>query len=148
MPVMANTDQVEAKKNPKCPFCNPVPGRIIMKNELAYALWDVNPVSRGHTLIIPFRHVPSFFDTTSEERAAIMDIAVAHRSRLDTRYQPAGYNLGVNVGQAAGQLIMHVHFHLVPRYTGDSHGQGSGLRHVIPRPCIVQKTFTDYSHEE
>ncbi len=141
---MADKNQAEVHTIHKCPFCNPIPGRVILENELAYALWDVNPVSRGHTLIIPFRHVPSFFDTTPEERAAIMEIVVAHRSRLDTRYNPAGYNLGVNVGQAAGQLIMHVHFHLIPRYTGDSHGQGSGLRHVSPRPCIVQRTLPEF----
>ncbi|MDD1717610.1 MAG: HIT family protein [Methanoregulaceae archaeon] len=143
--MMAHTDPMEGKKNHKCPFCDPPRERIIVKNDLAYALWDVNPVSRGHTLIIPFRHVASFFDTTPEERSAIMDISVVHRTTLDSRYNPAGYNLGVNAGQAAGQLIMHVHFHLIPRYRGDSQGRGSGLRHVIPKPCGVQKTLTEYA---
>ncbi len=142
---MVRSDPVDVSKNRKCPFCNPPFERIIVKNDLAFALWDVNPVSRGHTLIIPFRHVASFFDMTPEERNAIMEIAVVQHNSLDSRYHPAGYNLGVNAGEAAGQLIMHVHFHLIPRYRGDSQGLGSGLRHVIPRPCDVQKTLPEYS---
>ncbi len=129
----------------KCPFCEPVPERILVKNNLAYAIWDINPVTKGHTLIIPFRHVPSFFETTPDERAAFNELAVIHHQSLEVRYHPAGYNFGVNVGEAAGQLIMHVHLHLIPRYRGDSGGLGSGLRHVIPKSCEYQKTLKEYN---
>jgi diadenosine tetraphosphate (Ap4A) HIT family hydrolase len=93
----------------------------------------VDPVSRGHTLLIPFRHVPAFFETTPEEQQALLALAAVAKEELDLRYHPAGYNRGVNIGMAAGQAVQHVHLHLVPRYPGDAHGQGSGMRHVIPR---------------
>jgi diadenosine tetraphosphate (Ap4A) HIT family hydrolase len=127
-----------------CPFCNPAAEHIMSRNELAYVQPDINPVSRGHMLIIPFRHVSSFFDVTREEQAAILALVHGLKEHLDTRYHPTGYNIGVNVGEAAGQTIMHVHFHLIPRYTGDARGQRSGLRHVIPKPCVWQRKISDF----
>jgi diadenosine tetraphosphate (Ap4A) HIT family hydrolase len=127
-----------------CPFCKPDPERIVSRNDHAYVQPDINPVSRGHMLIIPFRHVSSFFDTTREEQDAILDLILGVRETLDTRYHPSGFNIGVNVGQAAGQAIMHVHFHLIPRYTGDARGERSGLRHVIPKPCVWQRKISDF----
>jgi diadenosine tetraphosphate (Ap4A) HIT family hydrolase len=127
-----------------CPFCKPDPERIVSRNDHAYVQPDINPVSRGHMLIIPFRHVSSFFDTTREEQDAILDLILGVKEILDTRYHPSGYNIGVNVGQAAGQAIMHVHFHLIPRYTGDARGERSGLRHVIPKPCVWQRKISDF----
>lgn len=73
-----------------------------------------------------------------------MDLIPGVKEILDNRYHPSGYNIGVNVGQAAGQAIMHVHFHLIPRYTGDSRGERSGLRHVIPKPCVWQRKILDF----
>ena len=127
----------------KCPFCEIPPGRIVLKNELCFATWDINPVSKGHMLLIPFRHVANFFETTEKEREALMNLVFAARELLDARYKPAGYNFGVNVGEAAGQLIMHVHFHLIPRYQGDTKS-GSGLRHVITKPCVRKPKLSEF----
>ena len=127
-----------------CPFCKPDQERIVSRNDHAYVQPDINPVSRGHMLIIPFRHVSSFFDTTREEQAAILDLILDLKEHLDTRHHPTGYNIGVNVGEAAGQAIMHVHFHMIPRYTGDARGHRSGLRHVIPEPCVWQRKISDF----
>jgi diadenosine tetraphosphate (Ap4A) HIT family hydrolase len=127
-----------------CPFCKPDEERIVSRNNLAYVQPDINPVSRGHMLVIPYRHVPVFFDTTREEQDAILDLILVTKEHLNTRYHPSGYNIGVNVGVAAGQAIMHVHFHIIPRYTGDARGQRSGLRHVIPKPCVWQRKISDF----
>jgi diadenosine tetraphosphate (Ap4A) HIT family hydrolase len=88
--------------------------------------------------------VADFFETTPEEQRALLALASQVKGELDRRYRPAGYNLGVNVGTAAGQAVPHVHFHLVPRYPGDARGQGSGMRHVIPRIRETQEKLTGY----
>ncbi|MDD1647198.1 MAG: HIT family protein [Methanomicrobiales archaeon] len=128
----------------RCPFCTIPRERIFAQNELCFATWDVNPVSKGHTLLIPFRHVADFFQTTPEEQRALLALSGQVKEVLDRRHHPAGYNLGVNVGAAAGQAVPHVHFHLVPRYPGDARGQGSGMRHVIPGSRETQAKLTGY----
>ena len=113
-----------------CPFCNSP--SFVASNALAYALPDRYPVNPGHTLIVPFRHVASFFDTTLEERAAMQQLVDEIKILLDRRYRPDGYNLGVNVGDAAGQTVAHVHIHVIPRYAGDTAMPRGGVRAVIP----------------
>ena len=116
-----------------CPFCNPAPEDIVLKNDLCYARHDIHPVSPGHLLVIPFRHVASYFDTTTEERMALARLIDDCRTLTDRERHPDGYNIGVNVGEAAGQNVMHVHIHFIPRYRGDARGHGGGVRRVIPR---------------
>lgn len=108
-----------------CPFCNPAPGDIVAKNNLCYARYDIHPVSPGHLLVIPFRHVGSYFDTTDEERMAIARLIDDCRGLTDRDRRPDGYNIGVNVGEAAGQNVMHVHIHFIPRYRGDASTEGA-----------------------
>ncbi len=116
--------------NDPCRFCSP--REVTRRNALAYCERDSYPVSPGHSLVIPFRHCASFFDLTPEEITACMELLAQERLALEDELNPDGYNVGVNVGAAAGQGIFHVHFHLIPRYTGDSpHSQG-GVRQVIP----------------
>ena len=114
----------------KCIFCNQE--EIILKNELAWARYDKYPVSPGHLLIITKRHVADFFDTTIEERRALNDLLEECKKMLDREYRPDGYNIGVNCGTAAGQTIMHLHIHLIPRYQGDIDNPRGGVRGVIP----------------
>ena len=102
------------------------------ENTLAYAARDTYPVSPGHTLVIPRRHCPDFFDLTPEEMAACMELLVAERSDLSATLGPDGYNVGVNVGPAGGQSIRHVHVHLIPRYAGDHPNPQGGVRQIIP----------------
>jgi diadenosine tetraphosphate (Ap4A) HIT family hydrolase len=118
---------------PGCPFCNPSHRDILLQNDLTYVMADRFPVTRGHLLAIPFRHVPSFFDATPEERSALLDLVLEAKAYTDGRHHPDGYNIGVNVGRAAGQAVMHLHFHIIPRYKGEVKGKTGGMRWVIPR---------------
>jgi len=114
----------------ECPFCEPE--NPIIENDLAYARYDLYPVSPGHMLIITKRHVADFFAATSEERQALHDILEEAKHLLDRDCRPDGYNVGVNCGEAAGQTIMHLHIHLIPRYRGDIDNPRGGVRGVIP----------------
>jgi diadenosine tetraphosphate (Ap4A) HIT family hydrolase len=119
-------------RNDPCPFCAIPAARVIDSNDLAFAVEDAFPVAPGHTLIIVRRHVESFFALTPEEVAAVMELLGRAKGRLDASSGPDGYNIGVNVGRAAGQTVMHVHVHLIPRHVGDVADPRGGIRHVIP----------------
>jgi diadenosine tetraphosphate (Ap4A) HIT family hydrolase len=113
-----------------CLFCDA--SKAILRNEHGYVRFDDFPVNPGHCLIIPFRHVASFFDATPEERAALLALTDQARAIVDERFAPGGYNLGVNIGPIAGQSVMHLHMHLIPRYVGDVENPKGGVRGVIP----------------
>jgi diadenosine tetraphosphate (Ap4A) HIT family hydrolase len=115
-----------------CPFCNPSPEDIVLENDLCYARYDKYPVSPGHLLLIPFRHIPALFDATDEEQIALLALVREAKTLLDGRLHPDGYNVGVNVGTAAGQTVMHLHVHLIPRYAGDVEDPRGGVRGAIP----------------
>jgi diadenosine tetraphosphate (Ap4A) HIT family hydrolase len=114
-----------------CPFCT-LGDRVIASNDLAIAIRDLQPASRGHTLVIPRRHCASFFDLTTAEVLACHALLQHERERLLREDRPDGFNIGVNDGAAAGQSIEHVHLHLIPRYRGDHPDPRGGVRHVIP----------------
>jgi diadenosine tetraphosphate (Ap4A) HIT family hydrolase len=115
-----------------CPFCTVDPDRTIAAAPLAFAIRDGFPISPGHTLIIPRRHVGSWFEATAEEREAIATLLDACKSLLDREFRPAAYNIGVNDGPAAGQTVPHLHVHLIPRYPGDLPDPRGGVRWVLP----------------
>ena len=115
-----------------CPFCNLPPDRILARNEYGGVLRDLYPVSPGHTLVVPRRHVGSFFDLTPEERAGLMALIEGAKAALDAEQRPDAYNLGLNDGPAAGQTVPHCHLHLIPRYAGDVEDPRGGVRWVIP----------------
>lgn len=124
----------EKKRDPNnpCLFCKNPKGLSLVE-ELAYSARDTYAVSPGHTLVIPKRHVASFFDLTPAEVAACMSLIKQEKKRIDGEFKPDGYNIGVNVGAAAGQSIFHVHIHVIPRYLGDVENPQGGVRHVIAR---------------
>lgn len=103
-----------------------------MRNVSAIAFRDAYPVSPGHTLVIPQRHVASLFDTTPDERAAMFELLEMAKRQLQLEFSPAGYNIGINDGPAAGQTVGHLHIHLIPRYPGDRPDPRGGVRWVIP----------------
>lgn len=103
-----------------------------LENELAFAFWDANPVSKGHIIFMTKRHVKDFFETTAEERVAIFELIDKAKSIIDEKYKPTGYNIGMNCGVSAGQTVMHIHVHLIPRYDGDVKDPRGGVRGVIP----------------
>lgn len=116
-----------------CPFCKVESEReIIASSPLSVAFYDGFPVSPGHALIIPRRHVASFFELTQEEQQDLLNLADRVKRIVEERYHPDGYNIGINVGEAAGQSIFHVHMHLIPRYQGDVPNPRGGVRGVIP----------------
>ena len=97
-----------------------------LDNKLAYSARDSYAVSPGHTVVVPKRHVAEVFDLTQDEVAACMDL-------INKEFNPDGYNIGVNIGSAAGQSILHVHIHIIPRYKGDVENPQGGVRHVLPK---------------
>lgn len=115
-----------------CPFCNPVADEIVAKNDLCYACRDRYPVSKGHLLVIPFRHIPDFFSMTVEEKQAVLALVDECKDVIEEEFSPAGYNIGFNVGVAAGQTVMHCHCHVIPRYVGDVKEPRGGVRGVVP----------------
>ena len=116
-----------------CPFCKAESERdIIASSSLSVAFFDGFPVSPGHALIIPRRHVASFFELTQEEQQDLLNLADRVKRIVEERYHPDGYNIGINVGESAGQSIFHVHMHLIPRYKGDVPNPRGGVRGVIP----------------
>ncbi|MDH5183252.1 MAG: HIT family protein [Gammaproteobacteria bacterium] len=121
--------------NPPCPFCslieNDAEDRITAQNMLAVAISDGFPLSDGHTVIVPRRHVGSFFELTQDERDAMFALLELTKLLLDGKYTPDSYNIGINDGPMAGQTIPHCHMHLIPRYTGDVEDPRGGVRWVL-----------------
>lgn len=115
-----------------CPFCNPEPQRVFLRLRHVYALWDGFPVTDGHALIVPYRHVPTWFDAADTERAELFSAIDAVCSIIRERGGIDGFNFGVNVGSAAGQTVPHLHQHVIPRRIGDMPDPRGGVRHVIP----------------
>ena len=116
-----------------CPFCQPLPQeRILAESDIFIAFFDGYPVSEGHALVIPKRHVASLFDLPEPEFQEIWAQVAAIRRLLAERFHPAGFNIGVNDGRAAGQTIGHAHIHIIPRYEGDVPDPRGGVRWVIP----------------
>ena len=119
-----------------CLFC-----QIGQKNKKAlfvaeffhcYVLKDQFPVSNGHLLIIPYEHTENWFTASDSVRADMMQALQLMKELLDIEFSPDGYNIGMNCGVAAGQTIMHLHLHLIPRYIGDIEDAKGGIRGVIP----------------
>ncbi len=115
-----------------CPFCSLPEHRIIDRNDRAVVVRDAYPVTPGHTLVIPARHVASFFDTTADEREALLSLLDGARAQLQAELRPDGFNIGINDGRAAGQTVGHLHIHLIPRYVGDVSDPRGGVRWVQP----------------
>jgi diadenosine tetraphosphate (Ap4A) HIT family hydrolase len=105
---------------------------LILEGRLGYAAWDRHPASDGHFLVIPYRHFASYFDINEEELVELWSLVKQGKAAVEERYKPDGYNIGINVGEAAGQSIYHLHIHVIPRYKGDVENPKGGVRGVIP----------------
>ena len=116
-----------------CFFCKCIKNKEFeIENDLAFAIFDGYPVSKGHLLVITKRHIKDWWETTKEERIAIFDLIDETKKLIDNEYHPDGYNIGMNLGIEAGQTIMHLHIHLIPRYKGDISNPRGGVRGIIP----------------
>lgn len=115
-----------------CFFCKSINNKdFLLENELAVARFDDFPVNNGHLEVITKRHVKDWWQTTLEEKIAIFNLLDEAKKTIDERYNPDGYNIGMNLGEKAGQSIMHLHVHLIPRYEGDVKNPRGGVRTVI-----------------
>jgi diadenosine tetraphosphate (Ap4A) HIT family hydrolase len=123
----------------RCPFCPPREHEVLETHPLAVAIRDSYPLTRGHSLVIPRRHVSSFFELTTDERLAILELLDRSKVMLDSEYAPDAYNIGINDGAAAGQTVMHLHVHLIPRYKGDADDPRGGVRWIFPAKAAYWK---------
>jgi diadenosine tetraphosphate (Ap4A) HIT family hydrolase len=126
-----------------CFMCDVEPAEIVAENELAVAFRDSFPVNPGHTLVVTRRHAATWFDATNDEQVAVLELVAEVKRLLDEELHPDGFNIGVNVGEAAGQTVFHLHVHVIPRFAGDVDDPTGGVRLVVPergnyrRPAFV-----------
>ena len=118
-----------ATEKTTCELCAPTD--VILENALVYVRYDNHPLSRGHVLVVPKRHVADFFEMTAVEQTAIVTLLDQAHRLIQANHAPDGYNIGVNIGKAGGQSRMHVHVHLIPRYAGDVPDPRGGVRCVL-----------------
>jgi diadenosine tetraphosphate (Ap4A) HIT family hydrolase len=124
----------DVRSTEPCTYCAVPADRVLGENEYFVWILDTHPVSPGHSLIVPKRHVESFFETTPTEREALLSLLDQAREQLCRTHAPAGYNIGINEGTAAGQNpFLHLNVHLIPRFTGDTKDPRGGVRWVIPQ---------------
>lgn len=115
-----------------CPFCRMERNRIRVESEFALAFLDGFPLTQGHTLVIPKKHVASLFELSDEEQAAVWRLVAQVRASLCSEFRPDGFNVGLNDGQSAGQTVMHAHIHIIPRRNGDIADPRGGVRWILP----------------
>lgn len=121
------------RKASECPFCTPDnTASIISETATAFAMFDKYPVSPGHCLVIPKKHLGNYFELTLHEQRACWLLINRCKEIIEKQFSPHGFNIGVNINKAAGQSIDHVHIHLIPRYTGDVDDPFGGVRGVVP----------------
>lgn len=111
----------------------------MIANDHSLAIMDGFPLSPGHALVIPKRHIASLFEATKDEREALLDLLEQTRMELIRQYNPDGFNIGINDGAYAGQTVMHLHIHLIPRYKGDQQDPRGGVRWIFPNKAVYWK---------
>jgi len=133
----------------RCRFCKLDPASVVLSNDHAVAVLDGFPVTPGHSLIVTRRHIASLFEATREEQGAILDLLAELRELLlcgtpaGGSTPPDGFNIGINDGREAGQTVMHLHVHLIPRYAGDTEDPRGGVRWVMPVKAPYWKTLAE-----
>jgi len=114
-----------------CPFCNPPEEALLYENEYIRILIDSYPASRGHLLVVPKRHVESLKELKEDEKLVIMKGVELAINKLEEALKPDGFNVGANLGEAAGQTVSHIHIHVIPRYRGDTNFPRGGIRKAV-----------------
>ena len=122
-----------SKESADCSFCNPDSQReLILESSTVYAMFDKFPVSKGHALIIPKNHCADYFELTFQEQSACWHMLNSVKQIVEKKFNPDGFNIGININESAGQTVPHTHIHLIPRYKGDVKEPRGGVRGVIP----------------
>lgn len=132
---MISSQEARYNIEPKadCPFCSLAEKRKLFETEWILALSDLYPVTTGHTLIVPKRHITLASDLSEKECSETFFAFQKVRAILESEdHTIEGYNTGFNIGEAAGQTVMHVHFHIIPRRNGDHADPRGGIRGVVP----------------
>ena len=122
-----------------CPFCarqEAVEARVLVRDKTSFCIYDKYPVSNGHALVIPNRHVSSFFELTDAEKFSLLETLSKAKIIIDSKRKPQGYNIGINDGAEAGQTVFHLHIHLIPRYAGDIDKPEGGVRWIFPSKAL------------
>jgi ATP adenylyltransferase len=125
-----------------CLFCELPEDKFVVldENELCMTLSDSYPVSEGHCLIIPRRHVESYFDMNSQEIEAATRLMHSARTRLQADDSSiSGFNIGTNAGKSAGQSVFHAHIHFIPRRDGDQENPQGGVRKIFPEKANYKR---------
>ena len=117
----------------ECVFCKVKKEDYLFENDLAFAIEDGMPASKGHCLVIPKRHARTYFDLTNEEISAMFDLSKQVKEYIDHLYHPDGYNVGFNIEESGGQSVWHAHLHVLPRYKGDVKHPRGGIRKVTKK---------------
>ena len=112
-----------------CELCEPQ--EVVLESDFAYVRYDSHSLAAGHLIVVPRRHVADFFQMSAAEQGSVLALLNRAWKLVEEKHQPDGYNIGVNVGAAAGQSRMHVHVHLIPRYAGDVPDPRGGVRCVL-----------------
>jgi diadenosine tetraphosphate (Ap4A) HIT family hydrolase len=125
-----------------CVFCDRLAsGDLVAENEHAAAFLDAFPLNAGHCLIVPRRHETNFFALTAPEQAAVWALLSKVRLHIEADGVPDGFNVGINIGKAAGQTVAHAHLHVIPRYRADVPDPRGGIRCVIPTKARYWETW-------
>lgn len=127
------TEKKKFDPNNPCLFCKPKHKEIIAETELAVLVTDTYPVSLGHCLVIPKRHIADYFECTEEENRDFRTLILKAKETINKEYAPDAYNIGNNNGLYAGQSVFHLHIHIIPRYKGDVDNPKGGVRWVVPK---------------
>lgn len=115
-----------------CPFCRVDPKSLWFETKHGRVIHDAYPISKGHMLVVPRPHIQSVYDLDTDTQAALFKLVSDVRRRLNEKYHPDGFNVGLNDGEAAGQTVMHAHIHVIPRWTNDVADPRGGVRWIIP----------------
>ena len=129
---MKNSNDTAQPEISRCPFCTLPRDRIFLENDRTVAIFDLYPVSQGHALIIPKRHIGSFFELDTEEQLSAISLLNHSKMIVDEKFRPEAYTVGINDGVVAGQTVSHCHIHLIPRYRGDQVEPRGGIRWIFP----------------
>ena len=127
------TEKKKFDPNSPCLFCKPKSKEVIAETELAVLVTDTYPVSLGHCLVVPKRHIATYFECTEEENRDFRLLILKAKEYIDKKHSPDAYNIGNNNGLESGQSVFHLHIHIIPRYKGDVENPKGGVRWVLPK---------------
>ena len=114
-----------------CIFCQ-IDRAIVAESKLSLAFFDAFPISKGHVLVVPRRHVATIWELSDEEYIDLFNLIRQVKDLIQDRFEPQGLNVGANCGEAAGQTVFHAHIHIIPRYSGEVPNPRGGIRNIIP----------------